>query len=131
MTVTPLARRLTRLEARLIRDEARLPWAEVHAALRRQGARARLVIGARLGLDASHPCLADASALLVGDDPARRAADDELTACWRRAQGMAEAPGAARQRLVQRLEAMARLPTIKRPEETIGDREGPSFCGAL
>ena len=109
--MTPLARRLARLEAHQRREEARLPWAEVHAARARQQARLRLKLGRLLQMDDRHPWVMEAMARLVGDDPARVAQDAELVAGWSRQQGRegsAEAPGAARQRLAQRLDSMGR-----------------------
>ena len=101
-------RRLTRLETVLTGDAALPAWDALSQAQRRQAARVRLVVGTRLGLDASHPCLADAHALLVGDTPACRAADDALIARWHRAQGIPETPGAARARILERVALMAR-----------------------
>ncbi len=100
--------RLTRLETSLTNDAAGLAWVEVHAAQRRQAARVRLVLGSRLGLETSHPYLTEARAWLGGDDLARRAADEALLAQWGRAHGMAKEPGTARERILQRLNMMAR-----------------------
>ena len=108
LTMGDLERRLASLETALACDEAVLAWAEVHNAQRRQAARAWLVLGARLGMDASDPRLLEANALLVGDTPARRAADDDLATRWDRQQGIAKGPGTARERWAQRLAMMAR-----------------------
>jgi hypothetical protein len=109
--MSDLEQRLTRLETALTGDEAVLAWAEVHEAQRRQAARVRRRLGQRLGqrlgLEPSDPWIVEATARLVGDDPARRAADEALIARWDRAQGITEAAGAARQRIVQRLAMMA------------------------
>jgi hypothetical protein len=108
MTMAHLARRLTRLETHLSRADAGLPWADVHDALARQQARARLTLCRRLGVDSRDPRLVDAVTLLLGDDEARSAHDAELIARWRRVHGLDDDPGEVRQRLAQRLEAMAR-----------------------
>jgi hypothetical protein len=108
MTMANLARRLTRVETRLTCADTRLPWAEVHDALARQQARARLTLCQRLGVDANDPRVAEARSLLAGDDAARRARDAELIARWRRQQGLTEDLAEIRPRVTKRLEAMAR-----------------------
>jgi hypothetical protein len=114
-----LARRLARLETHVDRHEDRLPWAEVHAALSRQQARVRLALCQRLGVDAGDPRVVEAMTWLVGDDPVRVAQDAEILARWRRVHGRREAPEEVRQRLAQRLEAMARRAAgVRRPEAT-------------
>jgi hypothetical protein len=100
--------RLTRLETALRPAHDPPPWAAVDAAQRRQAARVRRRLGERLGLAASDPCMVEARAWVVGDDPARRAADDDLIARWHRAQGFTEEVRGARDRLAERLATMAR-----------------------
>ncbi len=106
--MTNLQYRLSQLKMRLTRDDALRARADVHDALVRQGARARLKICQRLGVDASDPRVVEAVTRLAGDDAARSAHDAELIARWRRAQGIVEDAGEIRERLAQRLEAMAR-----------------------
>jgi hypothetical protein len=100
--------RLTRLEKALGPAHDPQPWAEVDAAQRRQAARVRQRLGERLGLAASDPWIVEAMTWLADETPARRAADDELSARWHHAHGMAAHARGARDRLMQRLNMMAR-----------------------
>ena len=104
-------RRLTRLEAALRPEATQPPWGELYQARQRQVARVRLKLGRLLQMDDRHPAVVETMALLVDDDPACQAADEELIARWDRAQGRegrAEATGAGRQRILHRLDLMAR-----------------------
>ena len=101
-------RRLRTVEARLTVHENGVAWADVHLALMRQQARARLTICQRLDVDPNDPRVMDAMTWLVGDDPLRVSQDMETIAQWRRAQGIPADTGEARQRVTTRLEAMAR-----------------------
>jgi predicted glycoside hydrolase/deacetylase ChbG (UPF0249 family) len=101
-------RRLTRLEAQRDVDTDCVAWADVHAAMMRQQARARLAIGQHLDLDPGNPCLVDALMWLSGDNPARIAQDVEITARWQRQHGIRADTGDVRQRFTERLDAMTR-----------------------
>jgi hypothetical protein len=100
--------RLARLETSLTAADDPQPWAEVDAAQRRQTARVRLRLGRRLGLEASDPLMVEALTWLADDDPVRMAEDDGLIARWHHARGMTEHVRGARERLMQRLNEMAR-----------------------
>ena len=100
-------RRLACLEARLTVHDG-VAWADVHAALMRQQARARLAIGKRLDVDPRDPRMVEALTWLVGDDPARVAQDADIITRWRHQQGIPADTGEARQRVTERLDAMAR-----------------------
>ena len=80
----------------------------MHQALARQQARARLTLCQCLDVDPRDARLMDAMTWLVGDDPLRVAQDVDTIARWHRAQGLPEDTGDIRQRLAQRLEAIAR-----------------------
>jgi len=107
-TMPDIERRLTRLAMHLTRDEDRLAWADVHNALARQQARARLAVCRRLDVDPHDSRVMDAMSWLGGDDPARVAQDVETIARWRRQQDIPAEAGEARQRLAERLDEMAR-----------------------
>jgi hypothetical protein len=101
-------RRLRIVEERLTVQDNDVAWVDVHGALTREQARIRLAIGNSLGVDPADPRLLNAQAWLVGDDPAQAGQDEEIIARWRRQQGITVDAGQARQRVIERLEAMAR-----------------------
>jgi hypothetical protein len=102
-----LKRRLSQMEMRLTPAEDRLAWLDVHDAVARQQARARLTLCRRLGVDTRDPRVVEAVTRLAGDDEARIAEDAEIIARWQRQQGMTIDLAEIRQRLAKRLDAMA------------------------
>jgi hypothetical protein len=105
--VAHVERRLQRLEAARARHDAPA-WTDVNAALDRQTARIRLVVGERLGTEAEHFALVAAREILGEDTPAREAANRETITRWHRVHGLRDDTGDVRQRLLLRLEAIAR-----------------------
>jgi hypothetical protein len=105
--VANLQRRLERLEAASAQQDTPA-WPEVDAALRRQTARVRLVVGERLGTAADHYAMVDARETLGEDTPEQEAADLELISRWRCVHRTAEVPGDVRQRLREKIDAIAR-----------------------
>jgi hypothetical protein len=99
-------RRLDKLEARLDADEAPA-WRVVDAALTRQTARIRLVVGERLGTAADHVVMIAARETLGVDTCEREAADLEVIHRWRRVHPTPEPPGDVRQRLLDKIEQIA------------------------
>lgn len=63
------AHRLRRLEAAAHGRSDRLAWADVHAALTRQQAKARLMVYRAMRSDAADPRQAEALAMLRADSP--------------------------------------------------------------
>ena len=120
--MSDLARRLARVEAQMTQQADRLAWAAVHAARSRQGARARLAIGHRLGMDANDPRLVDAVTLLAGDTPAQADYDAETIARGRGQHGIPDESGGARERLAKRLEDMACRLAAQHDRRAVGDR---------
>ncbi len=102
-----LQRRLERLEAAIAQQDTPA-WLEVDAALTRQTARVRLVVGKRLGTAADHEAMVDARETLGEDTPEREAADLEVINRWRRVHKTAEGTGDARQQLVEKINDIAR-----------------------
>ena len=102
-----LQRRLERLEAAIAQQDTPA-WLEVDAALTRQTARVRLVVGERLGTAADHFAMVDARKTLGEDTPEREAADLETINRWRRVHRIPEPPGDVRQRLLEKIDAIAR-----------------------
>ena len=100
-------RRLARLEAARAHQDTPA-WPAVDAALRRQTARVRLVVGERLGTAADHFAMVDARKTLGEDTPEREAADLETINRWRRVHRTPEPPGDVRQRLLEKIDAIAR-----------------------
>ena len=102
-----LRRRLERLEAAQARQDTPA-WPEVDAALRRQTARVRLVVGERLGTETDHYAMVHVQEILRDDTPEREASDRELIGRWRRVHRTPEPPGDVRQRLLEKIDAIAR-----------------------
>jgi hypothetical protein len=102
--MTDVQRRLQRLEA----HDTRLAWADVHTALMRHQARARLAICRRLGIDDGDTRLVDAMDGLQGDTPDLARQDGETVAHWQRRHGVTIDRQGARRRITARLDAMAR-----------------------
>jgi hypothetical protein len=103
-----LRRRIEQLEEKMEQHDAQLAWPEVDAALTRQTARVRLVVGERLGTTADHYAMLDARMRLGEDTPEREAADLETISRWHRVHGLRDDTGDVRQRLMLRLDAIAR-----------------------
>ena len=103
-----IERRIEKLAAQMARHDAQVAWPEVDAALTRQTARVRLVVGARLGTAADHDAMVDARMKLGEDTPKREAADLETINRWHRVHGLRDDTGDVRQRLMLRLDAIAR-----------------------
>lgn len=100
-------RRLERLEAVQARHD--IPaWPEVDAALNRQTACVRLLVGERLGTAADHYAMVNAREQLGEDTPEQEAKDLEVINRWHRVHGLRDDTGDVRQRLMLRLDAIAR-----------------------
>jgi hypothetical protein len=107
--VAHLKRRLATLEAQMApHARHQVTWAEMHAAVQRQQARVRLKVCRRLGVEAMDPRVMRVEAQLVPDSPEQRAQDEETLDRWRQQQGRPPDHGEIRERIVQRLETMAR-----------------------
>jgi hypothetical protein len=105
--MTNYEQRLTILEVHLDGHENSVAWADVHHALQRQTARARLTLCQRLDVDPRDPRVVEAVTWLIGDDPTRESQDREIIARWRRQQGIHADTGDVRQRFTERIDAMA------------------------
>jgi ATP-dependent exoDNAse (exonuclease V) beta subunit len=107
----PLQRRIYRelagaLTTRL--EGQALSWPVFLTAQRRMQARVRLTIARRLGVDDTHPSLAEALLALAEEAPEQAARDEALVRRWCQAHGIAGEAAGARAHVAARLEAMAR-----------------------
>lgn len=109
--------RLARVERTIKEQRVMVSWPEVAAAMARIRARVRLKV-ARLfpRSDAVSDIIAEVSAQLAGDSPAQAAQDDATTTRWRQANGVSPDAGEVRQRILRRLEEMARRQHAGREE---------------
>jgi hypothetical protein len=103
-----LRQRIEHLEQAMARHDAQVAWPEVDAALTRQTARARLMAGERIGTAADHYAMVAARDILREDTPAQEAADVDLITRWHRVHEPRDDTGDVRQRLMLRLDAIAR-----------------------
>ena len=106
--MTHLRRRIEHLEQAMSRQDAQVAWPEVDAALTRQTARVHLMVGERIGTAADHYAMVATRDILREDTPAQEAADGDLITHWHRVHGLRDDTGDVRQRLLVRLDAMAR-----------------------
>ncbi len=103
-----LRRQIEQFEEKMEQHDAQLAWPEVDAALTRQTARVRLVVCERLGTAADHYAMLDARMQLGVDTPGQEAADLGLINRWNRVPRTPEASGDARQRLLEKTDAIDR-----------------------